>query len=64
MIFAGAISESSALRSELIIAVEQNKTEKVRRILGAGVDANAVCDDKGRWPLHIAAFFGYVEIVS
>lgn len=60
----GAVQDSSQMRSELLAAVEQNKLEKARRVLKTGVDANAVCDDKGRFPLHVAAFFGFTKMVS
>lgn len=62
-LFVGAVQDTSQLRAELLAAVEQNKLEKARRILKAGVDANAVCDDKGRFPLHVAAFFGFTKMV-
>lgn len=58
------MQDTSQLRSELLAAVEQNKVEKARRILKAGVDANAVCDDKGRFPLHVAAFYGFTNMVG
>ncbi|OXA45452.1 Transient receptor potential channel pyrexia [Folsomia candida] len=58
----GSVVDTPALRSELLVAVEQNKVEKVRRILKAGVDTNAICDDKGRWPLHIATLLGFTEV--
>ncbi len=55
--------DSGILRSELLAAVEQNKVDKVRRILVSGIDANAVCDDKGRWPIHVAALLGHAAVV-
>ncbi|CAG7817069.1 unnamed protein product [Allacma fusca] len=58
----GTIVDNSILRSDLITAVEQNKVDKVRRILVSGVDPNAVCDTSGRWPLHIAALLGHSVI--
>ena len=61
--FIGPMADSSILRSDLLAAVEQNKVDKVRRILSSGIDANSVCDDKGRWPLHVAALLGHAAIV-
>jgi len=38
--------------------------DKVRNILSAGIDPNSVCDEKGRWPLHIACVLGLPGIAK
>jgi len=51
--FSGSTVDPNTLRSELIVAIENNRLDKVRRILSQGVDPNSVCDEKGRWPVSL-----------
>jgi ankyrin repeat protein len=54
---------SSTEKGRPIDAVAENSLPDIRRLLGAGADANAK-DDEGSRPLHEASFRGHVQVVK
>jgi ankyrin repeat protein len=54
---------TTSLDGELLEAAENGDLIKVRTLLEKGANPNAK-DSIGSTPLHIAAYFGYVEIVK
>lgn len=57
------MTDPTILRTELLSAVEKNKVDRVRTVLNSGIDPNSVCDEKGRWPIHIACLNASPAIV-